>query len=102
MSPLEVDGQRARRHKGPGTRLRATHQQPVVLLQSPRLGFVRKLRGSFRVREVEGWEALGRMLPSAHPTSVVVLDPYDSAEAPSAAFWKILERFRLRGGDSCI
>lgn len=67
--------------------------QPVVVLRSPRLDFVTKLQGRFRVDEVESWQALAEVLPSAHPTSVVVVDPYESQEAPSAAFWKILEQF---------
>jgi AraC-like DNA-binding protein len=45
------------------------------------------------VREVESWEALAQVLPSVHPTSVVVLDPYEEAEKPGATFWTILERF---------
>jgi AraC-like DNA-binding protein len=45
------------------------------------------------VREVASWEELAEVLPLAHPTSVVVLDPYETAEAPSDAFWRILERF---------
>lgn len=67
--------------------------QPVVLLGSPRLAFVRELRGCFRVREVADWETLTKVLPSEHPTSVVVFDPYDAAHVPCGAFWDVLQRF---------
>jgi AraC-like DNA-binding protein len=94
MSHPEVDGQRVSRPKGPGRpQQRSMHLQPVVLLRSPHLAFMTRLRGYFRVREVEDWEALARVLPSVHPTSVVVVDPYENAAAPSTAFWKILEHF---------
>lgn len=69
------------------------HLQPVVLLRSPHLAFMTRLRGGFRVHEVEDWEALAQVLPSVHPTSVVVIDPYENAAAPSTAFWKILKHF---------
>lgn len=67
--------------------------QPVVLLQSPRLAFLRQLRGAVRVREVADWDTLAGVLPLQHPSSVVVLDPYDQPDTPSAFFWKLLERF---------
>jgi AraC-like DNA-binding protein len=67
--------------------------QPVVLLHSPRLAFLRKLQGPFRVREVPDWAGLAGVLPSQHPSSVVVLDPYGDADSPSEAFWELLERF---------
>lgn len=94
MSNSEVDGQRPSRPKGPGRRQkRSTPHQPIVLLRSPRLDFLSTLRGHFRVREVDSLEDLARILPSAHPTSVVLLDPYENAATPNAAFWSILERF---------
>jgi hypothetical protein len=94
MAQSEVDGQRLSRLKGPVRRqLRSMHQQQVVLLRSPHLVFVSKLRDHFDVREVESWDALVHVLPSAHPTSVVVLDPYEGGATPSAAFWTVLERF---------
>jgi AraC-like DNA-binding protein len=93
MARSEVDEQRVSRPKGPGRRQgKSMHLQPVVLLQSPDLAFVTRLRGCFRVQEVGSWEGLNRILPSVHPTSVVVVDPYDRAAAPSNAFWEILER----------
>jgi AraC-like DNA-binding protein len=67
--------------------------QPVVLLRSPRLTFLTRLSGHFHVREVASWQELAQVLPLVHPACVVVLDPYESAEAPSDAFWSILERF---------
>jgi AraC-like DNA-binding protein len=73
--------------------MRSMPLQPVVLLGSPKLSFVRELRGRFRVREVADWAALATLLPSEHPTSVVVLDPYGSADVPCRAFWDILEQF---------
>jgi AraC-like DNA-binding protein len=94
MPRAEVDGQRVDRQKGPGRRqLRSMPVQPVVLLRSPGLSFVSELHGAFRVREVDDWEALTRVLASEHPTSVVVLDPYDAADEPCGAFWNVLERF---------
>jgi hypothetical protein len=73
--------------------MRAMALQPVVLLSSPRLSFVRELRGRFRVREVGEWEALAKVLSSEHPTSVVILDPYGLDDAPCRSFWSILEQF---------
>ncbi len=67
--------------------------RPVLLLQSPTLPFVQDLRGLFRVREVDSWEGLARALPLEHPTTVVVLDPYDTADEPSREFWELLGRF---------
>lgn len=90
----QVDGQRVTGRKGPAAgRSLADAEQPVVLLATPKLAFVRALRGRFRVLEVADWEALSKVLPSVHPTSVVVLDPYGAGETPCSAFWEILERF---------
>ncbi|HEX2211270.1 MAG TPA: helix-turn-helix domain-containing protein [Longimicrobium sp.] len=54
---------------------------------------MRELRGRFRVREVADWEGLATILPSIHPTSVVVVDPYRGSDRPADAFWTTLERF---------
>jgi AraC-like DNA-binding protein len=94
MPRTEVDGQQVNGQKGPVRRqLRSMPVQPVVLLRSPNLSFVSGLRGNFRVREVDGWAALVEVLASGDPTSVVVLDPYESSDEPCRAFWDLLERF---------
>lgn len=94
MPHSQVDGQQVDSQKGPvRRRLRPAHVQPVLLLESPRLAFLRQMRGPVLVREVTDWERLANVLPSQHPTSVIVLDPYGDSERPSQAFWQLVEAF---------
>jgi AraC-like DNA-binding protein len=94
MAHAEVDGQQVKGQKRPArAQMRSMPVQPVVLLTGPRLSFVRELRGNFHVREVDAWETLAEVLPSQHPASVVVLDPYGGGDIPCREFWEVIERF---------